>query len=56
MILRRGVRLCLLKVGGLLTAIDAGSEQPDRDRALVLLLLETGIRLSEAAGLTVHDP
>ena len=31
------------------------AEQPDRDRALVLLLLDTGIRLSEAAGMTVHD-
>lgn len=42
-------------IRALLAAIDAGSEQPDRDRALVLLLLDTGIRLSEAAGLSVHD-
>jgi site-specific recombinase XerD len=43
------------EIRALLAAIDAGSEQPDRDRALVLLLLDTGIRLSEAAGLSVHD-
>jgi site-specific recombinase XerD len=42
------------EIRALLAAID-GSEQPDRDRALVLLLLDTGIRLSEAAGLSVHD-
>jgi integrase/recombinase XerC len=42
------------EVRALLVAID-GSEQPERDRALVLLLLDTGIRLSEAAGLSVHD-
>jgi site-specific recombinase XerD len=41
-------------IRALLVAID-GSEQPDRDRALVLVLLDTGIRLSEAAGLSVHD-
>ena len=41
-------------IRALLAAID-GSEQPERDRALVLLLLDTGIRLSEAAGLSVHD-
>ena len=42
-------------IRALLSAIDTGSEQPDRDRALVLLLLDTGIRLSEAASLSVHD-
>jgi site-specific recombinase XerD len=41
-------------IRALLAAIE-GSEQPDRDRALVLLLLDTGIRLSEAAGLSVGD-
>jgi hypothetical protein len=29
--------------------LDAGSQQPERDRAIVLLLLDTGLRLSEAA-------
>ena len=43
------------EIRALLAAIEGGSEQPDRDRALVLLLLDTGIRLSEAAGMTVHD-
>ncbi len=42
------------EIRALLAAIE-GSEQPERDRALVLLLLDTGIRLSEAAGLSVHD-
>ncbi len=42
-------------VRALLAAIDAGSEQPERDRALVLLLLDTGIRLSEAAGVRIGD-
>ena len=39
----------------LLRAVDEGSAQPERDRAIVLLLLDTGIRLSEAAGLRVRD-
>lgn len=39
----------------LLRALDAGSQQPERDRAIVLLLLDTGLRLSEAAGLRVRD-
>jgi len=38
----------------LLRAVAAGS-QPDRDRAIVLLLLDTGLRLAEAAGLRVGD-
>ena len=39
----------------LLRAVEEGSGQPDRDRAIVLLLLDTGVRLSEAAGLRVGD-
>jgi site-specific recombinase XerD len=39
----------------LLRTLDAGSQQPERDRAIVLLLLDTGLRLSEAAGLRVRD-
>lgn len=39
----------------LLRAVEEGSKQPDRDRAIVLLLLDTGVRLSEAAGLRVGD-
>jgi integrase/recombinase XerD len=31
------------------------SAQPERDRAIVLLLLDTGLRLAEAAGLRVGD-
>ena len=39
----------------LLRALDDGSQQPERDRAVVLLLLDTGLRLSEAAGVRVRD-
>jgi hypothetical protein len=39
----------------LLRTLDAGSQQPERDRAIVLLLLDTGLRLSEAASLRVCD-
>ena len=39
----------------LVRAVEEGSTQPDRDRAIVLLLLDTGVRLSEAAGLRVKD-
>ena len=39
----------------LLRAVEEGSTRPDRDRAIVLLLLDTGVRLSEAAGLRVGD-
>ncbi len=39
----------------LVRALDAGSQQPERDRAIVLLLLDTGLRLSEAAGVRVCD-
>ncbi|MBA2720505.1 MAG: tyrosine-type recombinase/integrase [Chloroflexi bacterium] len=38
----------------LLRAVD-GSRDPDRDRAIVLLLLDTGVRVSEAASLRVRD-
>lgn len=31
------------------------SREPQRDRAIVLLLLDTGLRLSEAAGLRIRD-
>ena len=40
---------------GLLHAVDEGSTQSERDRAIVLLLLDTGLRLSEVAGLRVAD-
>lgn len=43
------------EVLALLRAIDEGSGQPERDRAIVFLLLDTGVRLSEAAGLRVRD-
>ncbi len=39
----------------LLRTLDADSQQPERDRAIVLLLLDTGLRLSEAASLRVRD-
>lgn len=39
----------------LLRTLDEVSQQPERDRAIVLLLLDTGLRLSEAAGLRVGD-
>ncbi|MDA8204022.1 MAG: tyrosine-type recombinase/integrase [Chloroflexi bacterium] len=39
----------------LLRTLDAGSQQPERDRAIVLLLLDTGLRLSEAANLRIRD-
>ena len=32
-----------------------GSRDPERDRAIVLLMLDTGVRVSEAAGLRVGD-
>lgn len=39
----------------LLRSLDTGSQQPERDRAIVLLLLDTGLRLSEAANLRIRD-
>jgi site-specific recombinase XerD len=39
----------------LVRALDAGSQHLERDRAIVLLLLDTGLRLSEAAGVRVRD-
>ncbi len=39
----------------LLRALDAASQQPERDRAIMFLLLDTGLRLSEAAGIRVRD-
>jgi site-specific recombinase XerD len=42
-------------IRALVRAVEEGSTQPDRDRAIVLLLLDTGVRLSEAAGLRVRD-
>ncbi len=41
-------------VRALLQATSLG-DQPDRDRAIVMLLLDTGLRLSEAAGLRVGE-
>jgi site-specific recombinase XerD len=38
----------------LLRAVD-GSRDPERDRAIVLLLLDTGVRVSEASSLRVGD-
>jgi site-specific recombinase XerD len=40
---------------GLLRAVDDRSPRGTRDMALVLLLLDTGMRLGEAAGLTLTD-
>jgi site-specific recombinase XerD len=42
-------------VRALLRALEERSTQPDRDRAIVLLLLDTGVRLSEVAGLRIKD-
>ena len=42
-------------VRALLAAIDDGSERPERDRAIVLLIIDIGIRLDETAGLLAGD-
>jgi site-specific recombinase XerD len=39
----------------LLAAVEARSRQPERDRAVVLLLLDSGLRIGEAAGLRIGD-
>lgn len=43
------------EVLALLRALDSGTQQVARDRAIMLLLLDTGLRLSEAAGVRVRD-
>ena len=39
----------------LLAALEVHSQQPERDRAVLLLLLDTGLRIGEAAGLHMRD-
>ncbi len=47
--------LTAAQMRALLAAVDGGSEAVVRDRAIVLLLLDTGIRLGELVSLSVGD-
>ncbi|MHB8958349.1 MAG: tyrosine-type recombinase/integrase [Candidatus Limnocylindrales bacterium] len=47
--------LTAAQMRALLAAVDGGSEAVVRDRAIVLLLLDTGIRLGEIVSLSVGD-